>query len=145
MRRFMVVMATLFVAAVSVPALAEAQVTGTWELSAEGPRGAQSMVLVLNVDGGDLTGTLTMQRMGGRGGGGGGRSGGAPEMTLNEGQLDGSSFSFTVTLSMRGNSIVQEFTGTVDGDAMSGTISSSGTLCVRSAASNFSRRARTCS
>jgi len=110
------------------PAEAAAQVVGTWELSAEGPRGDQMMVLVLEVEGDAVTGTLTMQRPGGRGGarGGGGRGGPGggdpPEMNLSDGSIDGDTFSFSVTMSMRGNSLTREFSGTVSGDEMSGTI-----------------------
>ena len=44
-------------------------------------------------------------------------------MSLSDGTVEGDSFGFTVTMSMRGNSFTQEFSGTVDGNQMSGTIS----------------------
>ena len=104
----------------STPAVA--QVAGTWTLSAEGPRGPQTMTLVLEVSGDEVEGTLTMQPRGGGPRGGGRAGGGPPEMRLSDGTVEGDSFSFTVTMSMRGNSITQEFSGSVDGDQMSGTI-----------------------
>ena len=100
---------------------AQAQVTGAWELSVESPRGAQTLMLVLAMDGDEVIGTLSRQ---GTSGGGGGRSssgrGGPPELTLNDVSIDGSVFSFSVTLSMPG---AQQFTGSVNGDEMSGKIS----------------------
>ncbi len=102
---------------VVAPTSSVAQVAGTWVLSAEGPRGPQTMTLVLEVQGDEVEGTLSMAPRGGR------RVGGRPpEVVLREGSVDGTSFRFTVTLSMRGNSITQEFEGSVDADEMSGTI-----------------------
>ena len=93
-----------------LPSEAQAQLAGNWELSSQGPRGGdQTMTLVLEMDDGALTGTLTLQRMG--------------EHTLQDVTVDGMEFSFSVTLSMRGNSFGQEFVGIVDGDEMSGAIS----------------------
>lgn len=43
-------------------------------------------------------------------------------MNLSDGWIDGDTFSFSVTMSMRGNSLTLEFSGTVSGDEMSGTI-----------------------
>ncbi|HCO14093.1 MAG TPA: hypothetical protein DIT46_07900 [Gemmatimonadetes bacterium] len=67
------------------------------------------MTLVVEMNDGEMTGTLTLQRMG--------------EHTLEDVSVDGAEFSFSVTLSMRGNSFKQKFSGTVDGDEMSGAIS----------------------
>ncbi|MGB1839968.1 MAG: hypothetical protein ACPHWZ_02575 [Longimicrobiales bacterium] len=106
----------------AAPTSAVAQVAGTWTLSTEGPRGPLTMTLVLEVERDGLEGTLTMQRRGGGPGGGGRAGGGPPETALSNGAVEGDSFSFSVTMSMRGNSITQEFTGSVDGDEMSGTI-----------------------
>lgn len=104
------------------PTPAVAQVAGTWVLSAEGPRGSLMMTLVLEVEEQGLEGTLTMQPRGGGPRGGGPRGGSPPQMVLSDGAVEGASFSFTVTMSMRGTSITQEFSGSVDGDEMSGTI-----------------------
>ena len=95
---------------VPVPSEVQAQMAGNWELSSQGPRGGdQTMTLVVEMNDGELTGTLTLQRMG--------------KHTLQDVTVDGMEFSFSVTLSMRGNSFGQEFVGTVDGDEMSGAIS----------------------
>lgn len=102
------------------PAVAQ-DLTGTWELSAEGGRGAQSMALDLTQDGSDLTGTLTMAMGGGRRGGGGG-GGGTREIEISDGSVDGSSFTFTMTIEFNGNAFSQVFSGTYEGDTMKGEI-----------------------
>lgn len=128
-RALMLTAGAMIAMAVVSPTKAATQVVGTWELSAEGPRGDQRMVLVLGMEGDAVAGTLTMQRPAGRGGpGGGGRRGGPgggdpPDINLSDGSIDGDTFSFTVTMSMRGNSFTLAFSGTVSGDEMSGTIS----------------------
>ena len=95
---------------VTVPSEGQAQMAGNWDLSSQGPRGGdQTMTLVLEINEGEWTGPLTLQRMG--------------EHTLKDVSVDGMEFSFSVTLSMRGRSFEQEFSGTVDGDEMSGAIS----------------------
>ena len=107
---FAVVGLVLVSSFVPVPSEAQAQMVGNWELSSQGPRGGdQNMTLVVEMTDGELTGTLTLQRMG--------------EHKLKDVSVDGAEFSFSVTLSMRGNSFEQEFSGTVDGDEMSGAIS----------------------
>ena len=91
--------------------------TGTWEISTQGGRGGpQTSTLVLAQDGETLTGTITFSL-----GGPGGRGGGPQELEVSNGTVDGSAFSFTVTLSFQGNSIDLNYSGTVDGDEMSGT------------------------
>ena len=54
-------------------------------------------------------------------GGPGGRGGGAQELEVANGTVEDNSFSFTVTLSVQGNSFDLNYSGTVDGDEMSGT------------------------
>ena len=120
-RILLVAVATVLLTLVA-PTPAVAQVAGTWVLSAEGPRGSLMMTLVLEVEEQGLEGTLMMQPRGGGPRGGGPRGGSPPQMVLSDGAVEGASFSFTVTMSMRGNSITQEFSGSVDGDEMSGTI-----------------------
>jgi len=111
----------LFVALVAAAAFTAApvagQLAGTWEVTTRGGRGGpQTSTLVLAQDGETLTGTMTFS-LGGRGGGGGG----AQELEVSDGTVDGNSFSFSVTLSFQGNSIDLSYSGTVDGDEMSGT------------------------
>ena len=140
-RRMILAAGFLMVLALALPAHAEAQVTGTWELAVDGPRGPQTMLLVPEVEGRELRGTLTPRlpeaggsgRRGDRAGAGrsrgrgvtpgGGRVGGQgpPEIEIADTSLDGDSFSFASVMGMRGNAL--SFTGIVDHDAMSGTIS----------------------
>ena len=111
----------VFVALVAAAAFTAApvagQLAGTWEVTTQGGRGGpQTSTLVLAQDGETLTGTMTFS-LGGRGG----RGGGPQELEVSNGTVDGNSFSFTVTLSFQGNSIDLNYSGTVDGDEMSGT------------------------
>ena len=106
----------LLSAAIASPGAAQ-DLAGTWEISTQGGRGGpQTSTLVLAQDGETLTGTMTLS-FGGRGGGGGG----SQEFEVSNGTVDGNSFSFTVTLSLQGNSIDLNYSGTVDGIEVSGT------------------------
>lgn len=108
------------VAAVALVALsaapAQAQVAGTWEISVEGPRGARTSTFTLVQEGDALTGVMTMER---RGPGG---AGGSMEVALEDGTVDGDTFTFVAVLEMRGNTVRQVHRGTVDGDVMSGVV-----------------------
>jgi hypothetical protein len=118
-RRVLVAALVVGASMVSAPAAAQG-LTGTWEVTSEGRRGPQTTTLALVQSGTSLTGTLTMTGGGGRGGRGGG--GGAREVEISDGEIDGTSFTFTVTLAFGNNSIEQTYSGTIDGDEMSGTI-----------------------
>ena len=105
---------TLLLSAALASPVAAQDLTGTWEISTQGGRGGpQTSTLVLAQDGETLTGTMTFSL--------GGRGGGPQEFEVSNGTVDGNSFSFTVTLSFQGNSIDLNYSGTVDGDEMSGT------------------------
>ena len=124
MNRRTIVAALVAVAALSAAPVAAQDLTGTWELSQQTQRGQRTSTLALVQDGAELTGTLPLTLGGRRGGGGGG--GGAQEVTVEEGMVSGNNFSFSITLSFGGNSITQEYSGTVDGDAMEGEIAGGG-------------------
>ena len=109
-------MTLLLSAAIVSPGVAQ-DLTGTWEISTQGGRGGpQTSTLVLVQDGEALTGTMKFSL-----GGPGGRGGGAQELEVANGTVEDNSFSFTVTLSVQGNSFDLNYSGTVDGDEMSGT------------------------
>ncbi|MBO76228.1 MAG: hypothetical protein CME17_02250 [Gemmatimonadetes bacterium] len=109
-------MTLLLSAAIVSPGVAQ-DLTGTWEISTQGGRGGpQTSMLVLVQDGETLTGTMKFSL-----GGPGGRGGGAQELEVANGTVEDNSFSFTVTLSVQGNSFDLNYSGTVDGDEMSGT------------------------
>jgi hypothetical protein len=124
MNRRTIVAAIVAAAALSAAPVAAQNLTGTWELSQETQRGARTSTLALVQDGSGLTGTLTLTLGGRRGGGGGG--GGAMEVSVDDGMVDGNSFSFSVTLTFGDNSITQSYSGTFDGDSMEGGIEGGG-------------------
>ncbi len=106
--------------------------TGDWELTWETPRDEVTQALTLHQNGNALTGTLEMrppragmQRAGGGGRPGGQRPGGERgpmRMDIESGSVDGNTITFRVVRQMRGRAMEMEFTGTLDGDTMSGTV-----------------------
>ncbi len=106
---------TMLLAAICVVALAfsltlaaqeAAKVAGNWEMSMETPRGTMTQTLTLEQDGKNLKGTLKGQR------------GESPV----EGTLDGNKINFTVKRETPNGTRTIEYAGTVDGDAMMGTV-----------------------
>jgi len=112
--------ALLTFAVFSAAPVAGQDLTGTWEISAQTQRGARNMTLMLVQDGGALTGTVTLTMGGRRGGGGGG--GGEQTIDIADGEVDGSSFSFAMTITRGENSFTQAFKGTFEEDTMEGTL-----------------------
>ena len=112
------------VVAFTAAPVAAQDINGTWEITSEGPRGAMTQTLALAVKDGKLTGTVTMTMggRGGRGGGGAGGAGGPMVMEISNAKLEGNAFSFTMEMSMGGNSFSQEYKGTFEGDTMKGEI-----------------------
>jgi hypothetical protein len=99
-------------AMVGVAAAQDAQVAGVWTLSAPGRGGnMQNSTLTLKQDGQKLTGTLA-----------GGRGGDAP-LT---GTITGNSIAFSVTRSTQNGDIKIDYTGTVSGDSMKGSVNMRG-------------------
>ncbi len=113
---------SLFTTAVltMAPAQASAQnLAGVWEITRETGRGTIVQTLTLVVEGSTVTGTLAFNFGGGGGGGGGG---GPQSFPVSDGTVNGNQFSFTVTLSFGGNSFDQQYSGTIDGETLMGTI-----------------------
>ena len=106
----------------SAPVSAQ-NLAGMWEISYETGRGTRTQTLALAVDGMTLTGTVTFTGGGRRGGGGGG---GPQSIEISDGTIDGNSFTFTVTRTFGDNSIVQSYSGTIDGMTLTGTIEGGG-------------------
>ena len=79
---------------------------GTWNTTINTPMGAQNGTLELNVDGSDLSGKMSSPQ---------------GEMAIENGAIDGDSLSwkaaFTAPMPM-----TLEFSATVDGDAITGTV-----------------------
>ncbi|MGO8789121.1 MAG: hypothetical protein ACLQVL_17300 [Terriglobia bacterium] len=87
-----------------------ANVAGTWEMSSEGPNGGpMTSTLTIQQDGGTIKGTVT------------GRRGDAPL----EGTVTGNNVSFTVKRqTQNGDTMVIQYTATVDGDSLKGKVHS---------------------
>jgi hypothetical protein len=96
----------LFVVAIAaVAADAPANVAGTWTVDVSGAAGKTSQTITLKQDGGTITGTFKGPRQSG---------------TI-DGTVDGKNVKFHVTAR-----IPLDYTGTVDGDSMKGTMSGRG-------------------
>jgi hypothetical protein len=98
----------LTLAAKVIAADEPAKVAGTWEMSVEGPMGTRIQTLAIQQDGSTIKGTLKGQR---------------GESPL-EGSIRGNKISFTVKRETPNGTFTIEYTGTVDGDSMKGTLHS---------------------
>lgn len=103
-------------------AQAQANVTGSWELSWETQRGATTSTFTFVQEGNAFTGTAEMAMRGGPPGGGGGGGGGTREVEITDGKVEGNTISFTMAMGMGERSMSFTFIGTVTGDAMEGTM-----------------------
>ncbi|UCC84248.1 MAG: amidohydrolase family protein [Gemmatimonadota bacterium] len=82
--------------------------TGTWTLTVESPRGTQESTAELTMAGdGDLSGSVRSAR---------------GEGSVSEGWVSGNSFSFTVAMSMGGRSMEAVYSGTLEGEEMEGNL-----------------------
>ncbi len=97
----------------------DVDVTGTWEISWENPRGATTTTFLFEQDGTALTGTAQMA-MRGRPGGGGGE--GTREVEITDGKVEGNTITFSMAMGMGERSMAFTFKGTVTGDTMEGTM-----------------------
>jgi len=90
-------------------------VTGDWEMTSETPRGEITQAIHIEQDGEKLTVTMQggMGRRGGQGGGG--------EITA-EGTISGNKVEWSFTRSTPRGDFTTKYTGTVDGDTMSGEV-----------------------
>jgi hypothetical protein len=111
-RNWIFVVASFVVLSLAQVTLAQdAQVAGAWDLSAPGRDGnVMTQTLTLQQDGTKLTGTLKGQR------------GDAPVT----GTVSGNNISFSVTRSTPNGDFKIDYTGTVSGDAMKGTLTMRG-------------------
>jgi len=85
----------------------EIDVSGDWELTTESPRGERTSNIHFEQDGENLT--VTME----------GRRGGE---TTGKGTIKEDKIEWTITRSTRGSEFTITYTGTVEGDTMSGEI-----------------------
>jgi hypothetical protein len=103
------------IAFLSFPVLLNAQdidVTGDWEMTSETPRGERTQTIHFKQDGEKLT--VTMQ-----GGFRGGQEGG--EIT-SEGTIEGNKIEWSFTRNTPRGEFTVKYTGTVDGDSMTGEV-----------------------
>ena len=86
-----------------------AKVAGTWEMTSEGRNGPQTQTLTIQQDGATIKGTLK------------GTRGDAPL----EGTVTGNKLTFTVKRQTQsGDTMVMEYTGTVEGNSIKGKVHS---------------------
>ncbi len=92
----------------SLVAVAEdaAKVGGTWEMSMQGRQGTMTQTLTIDQSGNKFKGTLKGQR----------------GETPIEGTVDGNKISFTVERETPNGKFTMNYTGTVDGDNIKGTV-----------------------
>ena len=105
----------MITALVLFPAFSNAQdidLTGDWELTSETPRGERTQTIHIEQDGEKLT--VTMQ-----GGFRGGQQGG--EITA-EGTIKGNKVEWSFTRNTPRGEVTTKYTGTVEGDTMSGEV-----------------------
>ena len=110
MRRAPVFAALAAVIAFAAPAAAQ-DVSGTWDLSWETPRGAQTVSMTFVVDGMNVTGTAHMRR---------GEN--AMDVPIKNGMLHGDQLMFALEFGMGDRTMTQNFVATVTGDTMTGKI-----------------------
>lgn len=85
-------------------------VSGTWEISSETPRGTMTRTVTFEQDGSSLTGTME------------GQQGSVP---IEDGAVEGNTISFSVVFSRGDRSFTVVYRGTVDGDTAKGTFETS--------------------
>lgn len=92
----------------SLIAVAEdpAKVGGTWEMSSQGRQGPMTSTLTIDQTGNKFKGTLKGQR----------------GETPIEGTVDGNKIAFTIERETPNGKMTMNYTGTVDGDSMKGTV-----------------------
>lgn len=93
--------------ALSIAAFAEdAKVGGTWEMSMQGRQGMMTQTLTIDQSGNKFKGTMKGQR----------------GETPVEGTVDGNKISFTVERETPNGKMTLNYSGTVDGDNIKGTV-----------------------
>ncbi len=85
-----------------------ANVAGKWQLTTESPRGTQTSTFTFEQEGNVLTGTVVTQR---------------GESPINSGSVEGNVVTFTIVRRMGDRSMEMAYTGTLDGDTITGSMS----------------------
>lgn len=106
--RRMILVSVAALGVLSLPALAaDANVTGTWNMTVESAAGSGTPVFTLTQKGSDVTGTYK------------GQLGEAPVT----GTVKGNAVELKYTISAQGTELVVTYAGTVEGDTMKGKMS----------------------
>jgi hypothetical protein len=94
--------------AIASVAVAQSKIDGNWEMSMQGRQGnTMTQTLTLKADGDKLTGSIKGQR---------------GETPISDGKVDGDKISFTVTRQTPNGEFKATYNGTVEGDAIKGTV-----------------------
>jgi len=93
----------------TMPAAAQANVAGTWDITIEGPEGPGSATAVLVQDGMAFSGTISVDQ--------------AEGAQIAEGKIDGNTMSFQLVVSVQGMEFAIDVQGQVDGDSIAGQMS----------------------
>ena len=88
------------------PAAKVTDVTGTWELNVESPMGSRASDAIFTQSGGTLAGKMVSPR---------------GEVPL-KGSIAGDAIKFGINVNVQGQDLQIDYTGTVTGDTMSGTV-----------------------
>lgn len=91
-------------------AASAADLTGTWVLTVDSPQGTSNPTMILEQDGNKVTGTYQ-------------GSFGSADLT---GTVDGDRFTLNAEMSMQGQDFTLTYSGTQDGDNMSGEVDLAG-------------------
>ena len=92
----------------AVPAQAQdVDITGKWESTRETQQGTMTTTFTFERDGGKLTGTLGSQR---------------GDMEISDGTIEGNKISFKLVMTRGDRTIEMTYSGTVEGDTITGTM-----------------------
>ena len=100
--------ALLALAVQVAPAMAQANIAGTWTLTLEGPEGPVDAQVVLAQAGMDVTGTIEMDQV--------------DEASISDGMIHDSTFTFMLVIYVQGQEIALEGTGEVTDDTIAGEL-----------------------
>ncbi len=100
------ILATMLVLSLVAVAEDAAKVGGTWEMTSQGRQGAMTSTLTIDQTGNKFKGTLKGQR---------------GEISI-EGTVDGNKIAFTIERDTPNGKMMLNYTGTVDGDNIKGTV-----------------------
>jgi len=104
----------------------------TWVQGGRGGGPGATNTLVLKLEGGKLTGSLTAPGRAGRRGGAADTNAAPPpppapvKTDISEGKVDGDTVSFKVVVTAGGNERITSYTGKVSGDTITGTVTPPG-------------------